>query len=299
MAHAGGELLNRAVFFAAKILLKGILMTDLLHPRLSTSSWSLHRALGLTYPDSPAQANSGSAETYGRGSLNLIEMPDKIASMGIYTLEICHFHFPSRDLGYLAELRGALQSAGVELFSLLIDDGDITDSVYGQRDLEWIAGWIETAGLLGAKCARVIAGKSQPSEEALERSIAGMRRLVERGKASGVRVMTENWHSLLSSPDTVLRLINAVDIGLCADFGNWRGESKYDDLAAIFPFAESCHAKCSFVDGAPDREDYLRCLDLSRAAGFTGPYTLIFDSPSPDEWDGLTVERRIVQPYLN
>ncbi len=274
-------------------------MTDTLRPRLSTSSWSLHRALGLTYPDSPAQPNSGAAETYGQGGLTLLDVPDRIASMGIYTLEICHFHFPSRDLGYIAELRGALQSAGVELFSLLIDDGDISDPVNGQRDLDWISSWIETAGLLGARCTRVIAGKSQPSEEALQRSISGMQMLVERGKASGVRVMTENWHSLLSTPDYVQRLVNAVDIGLCADFGNWRGASKYDDLAAIFPFAESCHAKCSFADGTPNRDDYLRCLDLSKAAGFNGPYTLIFDSASPDEWNGLTVERQMVQPYLN
>ena len=153
-------------------------MTDLPHPRLSTSSWSLHRALGLTYPDTPAQPNTGSAETYGRASLTLLEVPAKLAAMGIYTLEICHFHFPSRDAGYLGELRAALKSAGVELFSLLIDDGDIAHPTDGQRDLEWISGWIETAGLLGAQCARVVAGKTPPSEDALERSISGLKTLV-------------------------------------------------------------------------------------------------------------------------
>src|SRR5579862_2283974 len=176
------------------------------HPRLSTSSWSLHRALGLTYPDSPAQARNGSAETYGRGSMTLLDLPAKVAAMGIHTLEICHFHFPSREPGYLDDLRGALDSAGVEMFSLLIDDGDISDPVNSQRDLDWIAGWIETAGRLGAQRARVIAGKSQPTEEALERSIKGMRTLVECGKANNLRLMTENWHNLLSTPDTVRRL---------------------------------------------------------------------------------------------
>ena len=86
-------------------------MTQSLRPRLSTSSWSLHRALGLTYPDSPAQKNTGSAETYGRGNLTLLDVPAKLAAIGINTLEICHFHFPSRDAGYLNELRGALNSA--------------------------------------------------------------------------------------------------------------------------------------------------------------------------------------------
>src|SRR5689334_5001305 len=117
-------------------------MTDSSRPRLSSSTWSLHRALGLTYPDSPAQPNTGSAETYGRGNMTLLEVPAKLAEAGIHTLEICHFHFPSRDQNYLAELRAALDSAGVQLFSLLIDDGDIAHPTDSQRDLEWIAGWI-------------------------------------------------------------------------------------------------------------------------------------------------------------
>ncbi|MEP7290450.1 MAG: TIM barrel protein [Chloroflexota bacterium] len=274
-------------------------MTQLSGARLSTSSWSLHRALGLTYPDTPSQANSGALETYGRGTVNLLEVPQRLAAMGIQTLEICHFHFPSRDPAYINELRGAAQSAGVELFSLLIDDGDMTHPQHGARDLEWISSWIETAGQLGTRCVRVIAGKAQPSEDALSRSIAGLTTLVERGKARNVRVMTENWMSLLSTPEYVQRVLQAVDLGLCADFGNWGGASKYDDLAAIFPQAESCHAKCSFTaPRQPDRADYLRCLDLAKAAGFAGPYTLIYDDAGADEWDGLAIERDMVQDYL-
>ncbi len=268
--------------------------------RLSTSTWSLHRALGVTYPDSPAQANAGALETYGSGSITLLEVPAKLAEMGIRTLEICHFHFPSRDPAYLSELRDAARSAGVELFSLLIDDGDITHPQHGARDLEWISRWIETAGELGTACVRVIAGKSQHSEEALRRSIAGLTTLVERGKANHIRVMTENWMSLLATPEYVRRVHDAVDIGLCADFGNWGGANKYDDLAAIFPLAESCHAKCSFLaPRQPNHDDYLRCLDLTRAAGFSGPYTLIYDDAGADEWEGLAIERELVKPYLS
>ncbi|MBZ0288963.1 MAG: sugar phosphate isomerase/epimerase, partial [Anaerolineae bacterium] len=240
---------------------------------------------------------TGSQETYGKGAMTLLETPARVAAAGINTLEICHFHIPSRDDGYLNELRGALASAGVELFSLLIDDGDITHPQDGERDRAWVAGWIDTAGKLGAKRVRVIAGKSQPSGEALERSRAAMTELVARGKDAGLRVMTENWFGLLAQPEYVQRLLDSVDIGLCADFGNWGGATKYDDLAEIFPLAESCHAKCSFTPDA-NREDYTRCLDLSRAGGFSGPYTLIYDGPNDDEWAGLAVEREMVQPYL-
>lgn len=268
--------------------------------RLSTSTWSLHRALGLTYPDTPTHANMGAEATYGRGSLTLLEVPARLAAAGIHTLEICHFHLPSRDEAYIGRLRDALDAAGVELFSLLIDAGDITHPQYGERDMAWITGWVETAGKLGATATRVIAGKTTPSDDALKRSVAGLLRLADVGKANGVRVMTENWFSLLATPDAVRRVLSMVDVGLCADFGNWGGATKYEDLAQILPLAESCHAKCSFADdGQPDRDDYLRCLELAKAANFNGPYTLIFDSPSiDDEWAGLALEKAMVEAYL-
>lgn len=269
------------------------------HPRLATSSWSLHRALGMTYPDAPDKPNSGATATYGSGNITLLDVPARLAAMGIQGFEICHFHMPSREPAYIDELRQALQSAGVELLTLLIDDGDITHPEYGQRDLGWIASWIETAGQLGAKRARVVAGKSQPSPETLERSKAGLAKLVEIGKANGVRIITENWLSLLSTPDAVHQVMDGIDIGLLADFGNWTGATKYDDLAAILPLAESCHAKCSFDDdGQPDSEDYLRCLDLARAAHYSGPYSLIYASASVDEWGGIAAEKAMVQPYI-
>ena len=267
--------------------------------RLATSSWSLHRTLGITYPDAPDKPNSGPTETYGHGNLTLLEVPARLASMGIYNFEICHFHIPSRAQRYIDELRQALKSAGVALLTLLIDEGDITHLEYGQRDLEWIAGWIETAGQLGAKQVRVIAGKSQPSTQALERSKIGLTKLAEIGKTNRVRVITENWFGLLSTPDYVRQLLEAVDIGLLADFGNWGGAAKYDNLAAILPLAESCHAKCSFnVDGQPNSEDYVHCLDLARAANYRGPYSLIYDGVGIDEWTGLAIEHKMVQPYI-
>ncbi|MBZ0291609.1 MAG: sugar phosphate isomerase/epimerase, partial [Anaerolineae bacterium] len=172
---------------------------------------------------------------------------------------------------------------------------------HGERDLAWIGEWIDIAGQLGAKRARVIAGKAEPSEAALEKSMAGLAQLATRAESQGVRLMTENWFSLLSTPDYVRRLLRGLDkrVGLCADFGNWRGEDKYEKLAQIFHFAESCHAKCSFTSPfQPDRDDYTRCLELSRAAEFDGPYTLIYDGPEDDEWAGIGIEIDMVEPYL-
>ena len=270
-------------------------------PRLSVSTWSLHRQLGCPDFYGPEEGKQIPVATHGRGEISLLEVPARVAKFGINTLELCHFHIPSLDKGYLNELQGALEGANVELFSLLIDHGDITHPEYADRDLDWINEWIEIAGMLGATCARVIAGKAAPSTQALEMSRNGLQQLAERAESNGVRLMTENWFSILSTPENVLTLLDRLDgeVGFCLDFGNWSGATKYTDLEAIAPRADSCHTKAHFpVPGEMDKDDYIRCLDLTRDAGFSGPHTLIYDGPGDDEWQGLNIEREVVQPYL-
>lgn len=269
-------------------------------PRLSVSTWSLHRALGRPDFYGP-EADRIPAYSHGRGSMSLIELPAHVARLGIDTLEICHFHLPSRAPGYLAELRRALDASGVRLFSLLVDAGDVTDPAHGFRDLAWIRGWAPVAAALGAERMRVIAGKAEPLDEALALSAVSLETLAREASASGVRLMTENWFRLLSTPQAVHTLLGRLEgqVGLCLDFGNWSGPGKYQDLAAIAPLAESCHAKAHFsAPAAPDADDYRRCMEITRAAGFRGPYTLIYDGPGDDEPAGIVIERELVLPYL-
>lgn len=112
--------------------------------------------------------------------------------------------------------------------------------------------------------------------------------------------MTENWFDLLSAPGHVNRLLDVTEgrIGLNGDFGNWSAPGKYDALAQIFGRASLCHAKASFAAGAIDADDYGRCVDVAEAAGYEGPYTLIFDSESPGEWEGVAIERALIRDRL-
>lgn len=268
-------------------------------PRLSVSTWSVHRSLGDPALHGPADAGIP-IHTHNHGALTLLELPARIAQHGIKTLEICHFHLPSLDDAYLAQLRKAIEDAGVELWQVLADAGDITHPADGERDEKWIAQWIDVAHKLGAKRVRVIAGKQKPTRENLAKSRDAILRLNEVAQPLGIRLVTENWFDLLDTPDDVLWLLDQTQgqLGLCLDFGNWKGERKYAGLAAIAPMAESCHAKPQFTsDGAVEPSDYTRCLDITKAAGFAGPYTLIYDGPSADEFAGLEAEKRIVLPY--
>ncbi len=264
-----------------------------------------HRELGPIYPDlAPGAGERGAEFPYGRGRLTLLETPDYVAGMGIASLEICHFHFPRLDPAYLDALGERLRAAGVRPLTLLIDAGDIAapDPEARARDLERIKGWIDIAARLGAARVRVIAGDTaaDPEGAAIRRSIAGLSELADYARPRSVGVITENWRQLATPPRDLLAILDGAGgaVGLCADFGNYRGPGKYDDLRAILPRANSIHAKADFPQaGRMDEADFRRCLDLAREAGFDGPYVLIFDGPG-DERASLLQIADAVRPYL-
>jgi sugar phosphate isomerase/epimerase len=273
-------------------------------PIIAVSSWSLHRTVGLTWWDTPAAPGVEKA-AYGKGTVAILDLPAAIADHGIERLQLGHFHVARRDKVWLAEFRATCESAGVTLQTLLIDDADISDAPNHKRDVAWIGQWIDIAAELGADAARIVAGKQKPSPETRALSVAGLKELTARGKSQGVRVITENWHDLLSSPKEVHHVMDAVgdDLGLLADFGNWKGPTKYDAFASIMPRAEDTHAKCSFsaklnVPGSMDADDYGRCVRIAADAGYDGPYTLIYDGPDDDEWSGLAMEAQFIRDTL-
>jgi len=270
--------------------------------RIAVSTWSLHRLLGTTYAHDLSTSAIGPGEdTYGEGEESLLGLPSVLANHGYHRLEIVSFHMRSRDPVYLAELRDQLKVAEVRLQTLLIDAGDITHPEHGARDEAWIAGWIEVANELGAENARIIAGKQKPTAENIDRSVAALRHLADINAGSSTRLVTENWFDLLSTPETVHEVLDRLEgrIGLLGDFGNWSGENKYQDLASIFARAELCHAKASFAGGRLDEADYGACIAAAEEAGYTGPYTLIFDADQPHEWAGLAEERDFILSRLD
>ncbi|MGH6924221.1 MAG: sugar phosphate isomerase/epimerase family protein [Propylenella sp.] len=271
-------------------------------PAIAVSTWSLHRALGLRYLNSPANDVADAFEdAYGPAKVDLLDLPAALRKNGIDRIEIVHVHMRSRDPAYLAEVKASLAQSGVRLQTLLIDAGDIADPVNRERDISWIGAWIDAAAALGADQARVSGGRQKPTRAALDLAVDGLRRLSRRGAEDGVRVVTENWQELTAGPEAVHYLLDGVngDIGLIADFANWKGATKYDDLASIMPRATSTHAAASFpAPGVMDRDDYARCLDIAAEAGLDGPHTLIYSGPGDDEWAGLRIERDFVRERL-
>jgi hypothetical protein len=268
-------------------------------PHLGVSSWSLNRTLGAPHFDLVRGQT-----TRGETALSLVDLPARLREFGLDHLELCHFHIPSRDphsSRYLDELRGALEASNVVLWSVLIDDGDLTDPARGEDWLEWNKSWIGVAAQLGARHVRVIAGKQSPTPENLELSRRRLQVLADYADTYNVRVLTENWFDLLGGADEVLWLLGELkgSVGLNFDFNNWHAPHKYEHLPRIAHLAESAHSKCVFdAPRTPDEADYVRCFEMLQSVGFKGQHTLIYDGADDDEWAHLEIERGIAKRFL-
>ena len=269
--------------------------------RIAVSTWSLHRYLGVSYPhDLTTTAIPEGEETWGEGEESLLGIPSALKRHGISKLDLCAFHLRSIDPIYLGELKASLAASDIELQMLQIDAGDITDPIHGERDMNWTAHWFGIAEQLGAKYARVIAGRQPATQETLDLSAKRLLTLADRNAGSPVRLLVENWFDLLDTPADVHYLFAQLGnrIGLNVDTGNWRGPRKYLDLKAIFGPAELCYINPVWVDGALDTEDLGKVLTIADAAGYTGNYTLIYDADHPsDEWAGLKHEIHAIERH--
>jgi sugar phosphate isomerase/epimerase len=255
--------------------------------QLALSSWAVHAWIGQNFEYLPGRPQP-------TGNLDrVLQLPKRARDFGASALEVCDLHMiPGRD--EIEKLRMSASEAGISLFQLLIDHGDITHPTESEINLAYIENWISVAAWGGFSRVRVIAGRQPASNQTIALSIQGLCRLKDLGAELGVGVSTENWLELMATPAIVAEVLERAGIGLVFDFGNWNGPGKYDRLGQIARFATSAHAKCDFDDGKPCIEDFETCLRIARDAGFDGNLTLVHPE-QPDEWSALEPQKAAVQ----
>jgi len=251
-------------------------------------AWSLDRTLGRYRAGTTAEPTG----------MALLDLPAALAEQGYRTVQICHFHLPSRDPSYLGELRAALDASGITLDAFLIDDGDLTHPDEGPAQEAWISDQLTDAVALGAYRVRVVAGKTR-TDDAQAVSSQALGRIAAR--AGELRVVTENWLDVTRDAADVEAILDPLEgsVGLLIDLGNWTGETKYAELAKITRFAETCHAKAHWDGAQIDEQDYRRSVRTILDAGYAGPFALVYAAEDDDEFAGLAVQRAIVTDELS
>lgn len=268
----------------------------------AVSSWSLHGALGQAWYEPDGQGKRVNTNTSHTPTLTLLELPAFVAKEGIKLLEICHFHFPSTDADYLAQLKGAMQSAGVKLANVLIDTGNLSnlDDAQWRADIEMTKSWQDIAVTLGSDSVRIDCGTEPAIPDTLKRSADALRELADYGKSIGLTTTTENWRTTSIKPDDLIDIMQQVDrpLNLCLDFGNAeKTDDKLGTINELLPYATSLHCKANYDGGTMDEDDIDQCLDLVKASDFDGFISLIYGD-TENEWDHILALKHHVEQQM-
>ncbi len=245
----------------------------------AVSTVTLMKALGSPMYELDAEGARQLGTPREPVAIDLLDVPAKTAAQGFHEFDLSVYHLPSIERGYLADLRAAFADAGVELFQLLIDTGDVDSADPQERaaGVAHIKRWMEIAVDLGATGVRYVPGDSEPTPETIRASGEAFRELFDFAVGLGLKPATENYRHFNLKADDLLGVLehSERDYGVIADFGNARGPNKYETLEAIMPRATSIHAWAE-VDEKGDliSEDFQRCLTMARDAGFDGPIML-------------------------
>jgi len=270
--------------------------------RIATSSWALHGTLGQVY----YEHNQGMVTNTGKehsNAMSLLDLPAHVANGGINVMEICHFHFPSTEDSYLAELKVAINEAGIDLVNVLVDTGNLSNpnQAERQRDVEMTKGWQDVAAKLGVSGGnRIDCGTEAPTAETMAHCVDSLRELADHAAASDLIVFTENWRATSLQPADLIAIMRQVDrpLKLCVDFGNAaKTEDKYATLAALLPYSSSLHCKGNFTDDELDLAEYHRSLDLVKEADFSGHVSLICDEYD-GEWEKVMQLKEAFEAYV-
>lgn len=270
--------------------------------QFALSSWSLHGMLGkqfFTQQNSQTILERGNAN----GQISLLELPALVAQNGIHILEICHFHFPSIEDAYLAQLKEALIENNVILENILIDAGNLSNPNDSERnaDIEMAKLWQTISAKLGAKGNRIDCGTEPPTPSAIQHAANSLQLLTDHATTLGLQVVTENFRQTSVEAVKLIEIMAKVTppLKLCVDFGNAeKTGDKFGTIEALMPYGTSIHCKANYHDGQIDLSDLHQSLSYLKRRDFDGPITLIFDK-TEDEWAHIVQLREAVGAYLD
>lgn len=268
--------------------------------RVSLAQWSFHRAL-----QRPA----------AEGGFTNLEFPSVARERcGIDAIEYVNRFFSTRgddgeviargtDFGYLEELRGACDDAGVKSLLIMVDgEGQLAhpDDARRRDAVENHFKWVAAAGYLGCHAIRVNAAGDGPREAQAERAADSLRRIARVSRGYGVSVLVEN-HGGLSSDGAwlsdVMRRADDDFVGTLPDFGNFYDYDRYQGVADLMPFAKAVSAKSYDFgpDGGDTKIDYTRMLKIVKDAGYRGHVGIEYEGKDGDEAAGIAATKALLE----
>jgi hypothetical protein len=215
------------------------------------------------------------------GKFKLLDLPRIMRDeLDMKVIDLNTSVFPSFDPESLDQFRKAAEKAGCVLTNLKMNQRNLDlgspDRTVRDKAVAEYKRSIDAAARLGVRWVRPLPRQNPPNRNAL---ITGFRELADYAALRKIQVLIENYGWLESDPDSIVKLIEAVDRNLAAspDTANWSNEEiRYQGLERSFPSAVTCDFKPLRLgpDGEHTAYDLKRCFTIGWDAGFRGPWCL-------------------------
>ena len=211
------------------------------------------------------------------GKMSVFQWIDGAATLGLDGVELYPRFLESFDSPYLAKVRKAAASRGMEI-PMMCNSPDFTqpDPAARQKEVERTREMFRVTAELGGKWCRVLSGQNRPGlveAEAIRWVVDALHALVPHAKAAGVVMAMENHYKdglweypeFAQSHRRYLAILDAVDspwLGAQYDPSNAvvAGEDPYALLDRVLPRLVSMQASDRYLEGGTIE-------DLKRYAG--------------------------------
>ncbi len=256
------------------------------HLKLSLAGYSFSRYL----------ATRGTPEQIAAAKFTLEKFIDFCADQNLDGCELTAYYFPKEITeAYLNSLKERTFRLGLDISGTAIgNDFCKPKGPEWDKQISETKEWIDYAALLGAPVIRIFAGnipQGDTEDAARERCIEGINVSLDYAAQKGVCLALENHGGITSTPEQMLKIIEAVKpspwFGVNFDAGNFRTADPYADLAKIAPYAINAQLKVDlYPNGKHELADFGRLVDILRKANYRGYVVLEYEA-MPDPFEAI------------
>lgn len=241
------------------------------------------------------------------GEMDLLDFAAFCAGLDLRALEYNDMFFPRWDDDYLDDVVISAADAGCTIQCLTCGGNLASDDAAANREqIELFRVRLEQAAALGAPVVRLNVGSTGDEQrdltEGVNRVIDGFNALLPTARELDVRMTIENHGGVSKYANPILEIVLSTDpewVGTCPDFGNFKGDDMYLQLAKVIPFSYHLHAKFHEFDENGEDTGYSveRVLDLCKASGVDSVLSIEFEG-SGDQKEGVRKSRDLLLRYL-
>jgi len=256
--------------------------------------------------------NMLSCETYSfrqlirDGKLDMLTVPAFYREQGIKGISYNDMFFKDLSDGFIDQVKAAVKSAD-RVVTCYVIEGNVAmaDESKRKAQIEADKTKMRAAHRLGAPLVRINLGTTgqENTDDTLgvERAIAAFKELLPIAKELKMKMSIENHGGVSKTSANIIKIIKGTDpkwVGALVDFGNFPADVRYDEVAAVAPYALTTHVKVGEFDehGEAKSYDFPRVLEMLKKNHFKGPISIEYEGKG-DAVEGVRMTKALILKY--